>query len=111
VECGEPVPKEPTTRNAFGMIDGGVICSYCLSNHRQTVWASTAALEAWETLVDPLDRSEMWKHFAMNQRTLGEVRRLSNQYICCLLGKKPRLHDWWNVIAKNDLNSLTEPQS
>jgi len=38
----------------------------------------------------------------MDKQTLWKIRRLANQYICSLLGWKPRLHDWWNVIAKND---------
>jgi len=107
VQCGEPVPRVPVPRVpnhrvVFGMLDGGVLCSDCLPGHQQTVSATVEALDAWEALVDPLDRSEAWKHFPIDRQTSREIRRLANQYVCCLLGKKPRLHDWWEVIAKND---------
>jgi len=102
VQCGVPVPREPNARIVFGMLDGGVLCSSCLPGHQQTVAITMETLEAWEALVSPLDRSETWKHLPINQQTLGVIRRLSNQYVCCLLGKKPRLHAWWGVIAKND---------
>jgi len=102
VQCGEPVPRESNRRIVFGMLDGGVLCPDCLPGHQQTVSATVEALDAWEALVNPLDRSETWKHFPIDQRISGEIRRLASQYVCCLLGKKPRLHDWWGVIAEND---------
>ena len=102
VECGSTIPREPNVRIVFGMIDGGVLCHECLPGHRQTITVAAETLDVWETLMSPLDRSEAWKSLPMDQQTLGEIRRLVNQYICSLLGWKPRLHDWWNVIAKND---------
>ena len=102
VECNIPIPGEPNTRIVFGTIDGGVLCSDCLPGHRQTVVVAAETLDTWESLISPLDKSEEWKHLPMSSQTLGEIRRLGNQYICSLLGWKPRLHDWWNVIAKND---------
>ena len=102
VECGSAISREPKTRIAFGMIDGGVLCRECLPGHQQTVMATAETLDTWEALMNPLDRSEIWKHLSMSRQTLGEIRRLANQYVCCLLGRKPRLHDWWSVIAKND---------
>ena len=102
VQCGMPVLREPNRRIVFGMLDGGVLCSDCLPGHQQTIAATVEALDAWEALVSPLDRSETWKQLPISQQASGEIRRLSNQYMCCLLGKKPKLHDWWNVIAKND---------
>jgi len=102
VGCGEQVPRDSNARITFGMIDGGVLCPACFPGHHQTVAVTAEALNTWESLVSPFDRSETWKHLAMTSQTLGEIRRLSNQYVCCLLGKKPKLHDWWNVIAKND---------
>ena len=101
-ECGVSVPRDSNSRIVFGMIDGGVLCPDCLPGHQQTVMATVEALDTWEALVNPLDRSEMWKHLFIDRHISGEIRRLSNQYMCCLLGRKPRLHDWWNIIAKND---------
>ena len=102
VECGVTIPRESNTPIVFGMLAGGVLCPACLPGHRQTVAATAEILDIWEALTDPLDRSEKWKHLLIRPQTLGAIRRLANQYICSLLGWKPRLHDWWNVIAKND---------
>jgi len=105
VECGVPIPRKPNCRIVFGAIDGGVLCSDCLPGHRQTMAVTAEALDTWEALVSPLDRSEKWKHLSMSPQMLGEIRRLANQYLSCLLGWKPRLHDWWHIIAKNDRTS------
>jgi len=102
VECGVPIPRTPNCPIMFGTIDGGVLCSACLPGHRQTIAVAAETLNTWEALVNPLDRSEEWKRIPMNQQTFEAIRRLSNQYISCLLGWKPRLHDWWNIIVKND---------
>ena len=109
VDCGESIPREPNKHIVFGMIDGGVLCPDCLPGHQQTVKVTAEVLDAWEALVNPLDRSETWKHIPLDRQTSGEIRRLANQYVCCLLGRKPRLHDWWSVIAKNDRTQQSEP--
>jgi DNA repair protein RecO (recombination protein O) len=106
-ECGVPIPRVPEIRIAFGIIDGGVLCPVCSPEHRHTMSVTSETLDTLEALVDPLDRSEQWKRFPMNRQTLGEIRRLVNQYICCLLDRKPRLHDWWNVIAKHDQEKIS----
>ena len=102
VECGSAIPKESKERIVFGILDGGVLCPQCLPGHRQTVSLSADALDTWEALINPHDRMEEWKHRSVNQQTLGVLRNVANQYICALLGWKPRLHDWWRVIAHND---------
>jgi DNA repair protein RecO (recombination protein O) len=103
VECGSAIPREPNVRIVFGMLDGGVLCPACLSGHRQTLSVTAETLDTWEAIVNPQDRSEEWKRLTMSPQTLGAIRRLANQYLCSLLGGKPRLHDWWNVIVKNDI--------
>jgi DNA repair protein RecO (recombination protein O) len=104
VECGSVISREPNVRIVFGMQDGGVLCPACLPGHRQTLAVTAETLDTWEALVNPLDRSEEWKHLSMSPQTLGAIRRLANQYLCSLLGREPRLHDWWNVIVKNDIS-------
>ena len=102
VECNTTIPREADARIVFGTVGGGVLCLSCLPGHRQTIAVAAETLDAWEALVNPLDRSEEWKRLSLKPQTLGAIRHLANQYICSLLGGKPRLHDWWNVIAKND---------
>jgi len=102
VECGTAIPREQKHRLVFGTLDGGLLCPACLPGHRQTVAVTAEALETWESLTSPLDRSETWKRLPLKPQMIGETRRLANQYICSLLGRKPRLHDWWNVIVKHD---------
>jgi len=106
VDCGTFIPRVPGVSSGvpiiFGIIDGGVLCGDCLPGHRQTTMVTPETLNVWEALIDPLDKSEQWKCLPTNRQTLGENRHLVNQYICALLGGRPRLHSWWNVIAKND---------
>ena len=102
VGCNVPMTRIPESRIVFGMLDGGVFCPDCVPEQRQTITVTAKTLDIWEALVDPLDRSERWKYLQASPQELGAVRRLANQYICCLLGWKPRLHDWWSEIAKND---------
>ena len=107
VECGAAIPRESHSRIVFGTIDGGVLCPDCLPGHRQTTMVTAETLDTWEALTSPLDKSEQWKQLPVSRQTLGEIRHLVNQYVCALLDKKPRLHDWWNVIAKNDREPTT----
>jgi DNA repair protein RecO (recombination protein O) len=102
VECNVPIPREPNVRMMFGALDGGVLCSECLPGHRQTLAVEPKTLDMWEALVNPLDKSENWKHLLMDKQTLGRMRRFANLYICCLLGWKPRLHDWWSIIERQE---------
>ena len=105
VGCNVSIPRQPNVRIVFGTLDGGVLCSDCLSGFRQTLTLTAETLDAWETLINPLDRTESWKYASITPQTLATIRRLANQYVCNLLGNKPRLHDWWNIIAKNDKNT------
>lgn len=102
VQCGTSVSRNSNDRIVFGTLDGGVLCPECLPGHRQTLAVAPETLDAWEALMNPLDRSEEWKRVPVNPQTFGAIRRLANQYIASLLGWCPRLHDWWGVIVKTD---------
>jgi DNA repair protein RecO (recombination protein O) len=102
VECGKMIERKHAHRITFGILDGGVLCSACSHGHQQTVPIPSEALEKWEALVNPLDRSEEWKRLTLNRETLGAIRGVLNPYICGLLGWRPKLHDWWKVIVQND---------
>ena len=103
VQCGAMVARVPGIRITFGMLAGGVLCPKCVRGHRQTVSIKPETLDVWDALTSPLDRSERWKHLQLDLQTQAEIRRLANQYICNVLGWKPRLYDWWSLIARLDV--------
>ncbi len=122
VECGKKIDPDAAEkakrRLAFGLLEGGVICSRCMARLReiglggQKMFISPAALKALEKLSDPNDRSENWKHSALNKNTLNEIRGLNNQYINQLLGRRPRLFEYWKYIGENDWESVrTSPEN
>ena len=112
VECGKTIDPEAADRHhrriAFGLLEGGVICSRCVGQLRQTgqggqkLYLSPAALRGYEQLTDPRDRSEFWKEFPLDSNILGEIRGLNNQYISHLLGRRPRLYDYLKFISEGD---------
>ena len=112
VECGKAIDPDAAEKHhrriAFGLLEGGVICSRCMTELRQTgqgglkIYLSPAALKGYEQLTDPKDRSENWKRIPLDSNLLGEIRGLNNQYISHLLGRKPRLFDYLKFISERD---------
>ncbi|MDR0871736.1 MAG: DNA repair protein RecO [Planctomycetaceae bacterium] len=108
VECGQKLDLIRYKYWAFSPLHGGVVCSRCVEELQQTgaggmrISVSTDALTGLETLSEPKDRSEHWAHLPLEKGVLNEIRNLNNYYISCLLGRKPRLFDWFGYIAKND---------
>ncbi|MCA9153853.1 MAG: DNA repair protein RecO [Pirellulaceae bacterium] len=93
--CGRDMPETP--RVAFGHAAGGMLCSACRVGHRQVV---SLGREAWETLLafaDPLASPAAIA--AVPARVRGEVRGVINQYVCHLLGHRPRMHSYLGVLA------------
>jgi len=94
VACGAPV--EPKGRVAFGHLDGGVLCGNCRTGRRHVAAVSAGTLRTMEQLADP--HGTNWSRMEINQRTLGELRGVLNQYLVHLLGKKPRMHKYLGML-------------
>jgi DNA repair protein RecO (recombination protein O) len=95
VDCGADVPM--TGRVAFGQLDGGVLCPRCRTGKRQLVSVSAGALRAIKQLGDPVGPT--WRRLKLDARTRGELRGLLNGYVCNLLGRKPRMHDYLSMLS------------
>ncbi len=112
VECGKKIDPDAAERVgrrlAFGLLEGGVICSRCMSAMReaglggQKMFVSPAALKVLERLSDPNDRSENWKRWPLDQNILGEIRGLNNHYVSQLLGRRPKLFEYLKFISESD---------
>lgn len=87
--CGRPAAA--ARRTAFGLLEGGVLCEACRPGKKQIVSLSNEALTALQTLAEDAEgRSAP----TVDRRFLGEVRGVVRRYVCHLLGRKPRLHDY-----------------
>lgn len=87
VECGSPISS--TRRVAFGLLDGGVLCEACRPGKKQIVSISNASLIALQALAEgDVDAA------SVDRRNFGELRGVVGRYVCHLLGRKPRLHDY-----------------
>ena len=72
---------------AFSPAAGGVICSVCWPTRRE---ALTLSQGAWQALRDLSEKDNAWQQsFSPEVRT--EIRRLLNDYVTYLLGRRPRL--------------------
>jgi DNA repair protein RecO (recombination protein O) len=87
-ECGREVPA--AGRVAFGQLAGGVLCGDCRPGKRQVVSVSAAAIAALARLAGPY--GEQGENETLERAIGGELRGLMNQYLCNLLGRKPRMH-------------------
>ena len=95
VDCGAPTPM--TGRVAFGQLDGGVLCARCRPGKREVVSASAGVLRAMAGLADP--NRQAWRRLEIDARGRGELRGLLNHYLCHLLGRKPRMHQYLNMLS------------
>ncbi len=102
VECGDRIDEE-LTRIPFGHLDGGVLCPPCRSGHQQVSLVSRDALRALK-LLDGKD----WMRFPLDKNVRGEIRGLLNNYLSHLIGRKPKLFDWFGFIGKNDVEVIRD---
>ncbi|MEQ8785015.1 MAG: DNA repair protein RecO [Pirellulaceae bacterium] len=86
--CGEPAP--PEGRIPFGLPAGGVLCRNCRVGQRQVVSLRREVVETLRRLAEM--ENESWSSTQVAHELLGELRGVMNQYICNLLGKRPRMH-------------------
>jgi DNA repair protein RecO (recombination protein O) len=95
VECGTAVKVEG--RVAFGLLAGGVLCVRCRPGKKQVVSISAAALRMFERFAAVDEKS--WQSAEVDRRALGELRGVLNQYLCNLLGHRPRMHGYLGMLS------------
>ena len=95
VDCGEAV--ELRGRVAFGHLDGGVLCGRCRAGKRDVASASAGVLRIMACMADPDGRA--WRRMEIDLRSRGELRGLLNHYLCNLLGRKPRMHQYLGLLS------------
>jgi len=99
VECGKAVrgagPGEG--RVAFGVVAGGVLCGRCRPGKKHVVSMHAGTLRILERFADPADRA--WRRMTIDRSARGELRGVVNQYLCHLLGRKPRMHSYLGSLA------------
>jgi len=96
VECAAPVPA--TGRIAFGLLDGGVLCSKCRGGKRQVAAVNADVLRVMGRLADPDRRTR--HQINIDARHRGELRGLLNRYLVNLLGRKPRMHQYMDWLSR-----------
>jgi DNA repair protein RecO (recombination protein O) len=96
VECGNAVVQGG--RAAFGLLAGGVLCAKCRPGKKQVVSISSAALQTLIQFASP--DSQAWQNMEFVRPVRGEVRGVLNQYLCNLLGHRPRMHSYLGVLSE-----------
>jgi len=90
VGCGKEVSAE--RRLSFGLLAGGVLCQRCRVGKRKVVSVSPRAMQALRSLAATAIGAQ--PDCPVDTRVRGELRAIMNHYICHLLGRKPRLHQF-----------------
>ncbi len=94
VGCGQQVTR--SARVHFGLVAGGVLCRSCRTGKRQVISVSDAALDLLKQMSV---QHEKLPETELARPVYGELRGVINQYICHLLGHRPRLHDFLGTQA------------
>lgn len=89
--CGETVPNHP--RVPFGLLSGGVLCSQCREGKRLVISLSQKARVA---LLREFQGGEV--PLEIDREVRGEMRGLLNQYVCHLLGHRPKMHSFFGLL-------------
>jgi len=95
VECGLAAPE--TGRVAVGLLAGGVLCARCRPGKKQVVSIQAATLRIMQEFSNP--QSEAWRTTEIDRALRGELRGVLNQYLCNLLGRRPRMHSYLGLLA------------
>lgn len=95
-ECGKPIAI--SGRITFGLLDGGALCPRCRQGKRQVASVAAGVLRIMAQFAAPGDR---WRRIEIDRRSHGELRGLLNHFVCHLLGRKPRLHEFLGRLDAN----------
>jgi len=72
---------------AFSSAAGGMVCSECRPTRRDTIALSP---QTWQALQDLSTQEEAWRQ-SWSPEVRAELRRVLNDYVTYLLGRRPRL--------------------
>ncbi|MGQ9562408.1 MAG: DNA repair protein RecO [Thermogutta sp.] len=88
---GEDVTEETKSRSElfFALTEGGVLCPRCRPGKRAVLSVRADTIAALRSL-----GANGPRELPISLRSYGELRALLNQYICHLLGQRPRMHDY-----------------
>lgn len=93
VECSRKIEvRRGAPRIAFGLSDGGVLCSRCRPGRKNVVSISPEALGALQLLASSDER--YWRKLQLSQRTLGEIRGLWNQFLSRQMERPVPILQW-----------------
>ncbi|MDR3111079.1 MAG: DNA repair protein RecO [Planctomycetaceae bacterium] len=101
IECNKTLdPQTNQHRIAFGLVDGGVLCSNCRSGRSQVVTVSADGLRTLNTMASS-DRN-LWRTLPIQNETMYEIRGLTNQFIMNLTSKRLKMLNYTSTIARYD---------
>ncbi len=93
--CGKSL--QLVGRVAFGQLAGGLLCPQCREGQKQIVSVTAGAIQVLRQFAEVA--SDAWRDTDMDARVRGEIRGLIGQYICNLLGHRPRMHRFLGFLA------------
>ncbi|MDR3233309.1 MAG: DNA repair protein RecO [Planctomycetaceae bacterium] len=102
VDCNAAVERTAERRIMFALMHSGVLCPHCAAGQSHTVSIRADSLNTLERLIDPRDKDGHWKKTPISRNVSGEIRSLLNRYISHCLGYRPKLYDWFRLIAELD---------
>lgn len=108
IECGTDLlrrsDQEPL-RVLFGLLDGGVLCHDCAPSHPETISIGLETMRTIFKLVHAPTDGGTWKTLPISEPVKGEIRWFFNRFICTVLERKPRMHDYFSLIHREDQES------
>ncbi len=93
--CGAPIVL--TGRVPFGQIAGGLLCARCRPGQRQVVSVTAEVIRVLQQFA--AEDSEVWREIDIDARARGELRGVTNQYICNLLDHRPRMQPYLGLLG------------
>ncbi|ASV73157.1 DNA recombination and repair protein RecO [Thermogutta terrifontis] len=82
----------------FSLLDGGVLCGRCRPGKRGVVLVPASVIDAMEELRGKTPRDVGSLHIAPS--VSGQLRGLLGQYVCHLLGQRPRMHEYLGLSGR-----------
>ncbi|MCF0234554.1 MAG: DNA repair protein RecO [Thermoguttaceae bacterium] len=121
VECGEELPLDEMNnlerRILFAPVEGGVVCARCRAAKQfvQLVPTTIGALKALEMAQKLAEAPESAKYSARfdaySRQTRAEFRALLDGYICHILGRRPKMQNYGDIIYRSESSSSANAMS